>query len=479
MFSFHYSDLRAYNICPKLFWHKQHADRPAFFAFMQMQMALKDVLIEKLQLTHYALGERGMDAQLSLDLIQKNEWVINARFEYGDLRIKVPALHKQEEGYELYFSSMSLYPKIEDRTYFSTVLWVLKENGIKIIKIHEMYFNKDYIREENLDINLCFNLSTRFLKASGFDQGDILEVCLKKEIHPENNLHQMRALIYVDEFNLELDECPLGQRCTFFKECFPSFKEDPLSISQKLLDRYNYPENSHTPISRSDYAQLQAYLNKERFVDHMALANWLKTHAAPTISFVDFEWDSYGIPPFEKMKPFDVLPFQYSLHILKGDELLHKEFLGDGDTRLDFIQQLLADVPKEGPIIAYNAFGAEVLRLQELALQFPQYKEEIAQLIPRFVDLASLFVGGVIYDEKMEGQFSLKQIVKVIDPDLSYEDLAISHGMEAVKHYRSMQDEESDEIIREALLTYCQMDTYAMVKIYEWVRELHKEENYA
>ena len=64
------------------------------------------------------------------------------------------------------------------------------------------------------------------------------------------------------------------------------------------------------------------------------------------------------------MKAFDVLPFQYSLHVLENGELKHHEFLGEGDTRRAFIESLLNDMPKEGPIFAYNAFGAEVIRFK-------------------------------------------------------------------------------------------------------------------
>lgn len=475
MSSYHYSDLRAFTTCPKMFWQRFQVERPAHFSFTQMQMSLKDALIQKLNLEDYVMGVRGMETSLSLEYLKTNEWVLNARFEYAGLRVKVPAIHVLEDGLEVYFTSLSTHPKIEDRTYYASIIYVLENNNLNINQVNVMYFNKNYVRDESLDIHACFDLSSRFLKISGYDQGDILESCHKKNINIDENIKQMLVIEEMETFDYELEDCPLGQRCSFFKQCFPEFKEEPLSISKKLIDRYENPEKYSTPLSRSDYAQLQTYLTKNRFVDRLALGNWLKSYNQKVISFVDFEWDTYGIPPYIGMKAFDVLPFQYSLHVLKNNELIHKEFLGEGDTRRHFIESLLRDMPEQGPIFAYNAFGAEVIRLKELAVQFPEYEEQISHLISRFVDLATLFISGVIYDEKMEGQFSLKQLIKVIDPSLTYENLAISHGMEAVAHYRTKQDEESDEIMREALLSYCRMDTYAMVKVFEWVKEIYQE----
>lgn len=475
MVNYHYSDVRAYTTCPKLFYQRLHFLPAAHFSFTQMQMSLKDALIQKLKCTDFVVGERGMDASISLKWLDEYEWIINARFEFQSLRVKVPALHKTNHSIDVYFSSMSSYPKMDDRHYFSSVLWVLENSGLSINKVFVVYFNPYYVRKEQLDIDECFLISSNFLKVSGHIQGDIKEMCSKRNLNYESSFAQMNEIRNMDGFDMELMDCPLGNRCSFFKACFPHISEQPYQIAQKLLNRFEHPENYSTALSRSDYAQLQVHLNKERFVDHLALRNWIRTYDQAVISFVDFEWDSYGIPPYEGMKPFDVLCFQYSLHILDDNDLQHKEFLGDGDTRRLFIENLIKDLPKIGPIFAYNAYGAEVIRLKELAQQFPEYKEFIDQMIPRFVDLATLFISGVIYDEKMEGQYSLKQLIKVIDPSLTYENLAISHGMEAVQHYRMMQDEESDEITRDALLSYCRMDTYAMVKVFEWVKKLGKE----
>jgi hypothetical protein len=130
------------------------------------------------------------------------------------------------------------------------------------------------------------------------------------------------------------------------------------------------------------------------FFDRLAMTNWLSKAVKP-ISFLDFEWDLYAIPPYPGMRPMEVLPFQYSLHMLTEEGLKHEQFLGVGDCRLDFIENLLKQVPAEGTVFAYNADGAEKLRLLELARQFPQYEEPLTALSAgRLLDLAQpLFMG--------------------------------------------------------------------------------------
>ena len=150
----------------------------------------------------------------------------------------------------------------------------------------------------------------------------------------------------------------------------------------------------------------------------------------------------------------------------------HREFLGQGDCREAFIVSLLSHLPREGPLFAYNAFGAEVIRLRQLAEQFPRYQTDLKLVIDRFVDLASIFIDGIVYDAKMRGAFSLKRIINAINPDLSYEKLAISHGLDAVYHYRNLSEDEEQDGVREALLSYCRMDTLAMVKVYQWLKTL-------
>ena len=124
-------------------------------------------------------------------------------------------------------------------------------------------------------------------------------------------------------------------------------------------------------------------------------------------------------------------------------------------------------------------FGAEALRLHELGRQLPQYQAALDALVERMVDLAQLFTDGVVYLSAMSGAYSLKSVIQAVDPSLNYDQLSISHGLEAVSHYRNLANLDDEADVRDALLKYCKMDTLAMVEVVSWLKTLVKEDSHA
>ena len=140
---------------------------------------------------------------------------------------------------------------------------------------------------------------------------------------------------------------------------------------------------------------------------------------------------------------FRLLPFEFSLYVKNKDELSNYTYVGKGDCRKEFIETLIEKLPDNGPIIAYNSFSAEVLRIEELAKQFPEYKDELNSIAKRFVDIAEVFSKGIVYDIRFKGQLSLKNIDSVIS-NISYKELDVKDGLEAVlnfRRYESSNDE--------------------------------------
>ncbi|MDO5109326.1 MAG: DUF2779 domain-containing protein, partial [Erysipelotrichaceae bacterium] len=132
------------------------------------------------------------------------------------------------------------------------------------------------------------------------------------------------------------------------------------------------------------------------------------------------------------------------------------------------------DIPAEGTVIAYNAEGAEKIRIRELAELFPHLREDLLKINERMEDLQLPFESGVIYDVRMRGQWSLKMIMNMMD-DPGYQDLDIQQGMDAVFQWRSLDlsdhPENKEEII-ENLKAYCGMDSYAMTVVYSWLKQI-------
>ncbi len=198
------------------------------------------------------------------------------------------------------------------------------------------------------------------------------------------------------------------------------------------------------------------------------------------LNFFDFETFMEPVPRFDGQRPYQQMPFQYSLHILHADgRLEHREFLADEtrDPRPPLIARMLSDLTPEGSIIAYNK-GFEIGRIRELATFEPARARELLGLVDRFADLIVPFRGGGFYHPGFNGSFSLKSVLPALfpdDPELSYQALAIRDGGMAMTAYATLHLEEDPAErakIRADLLSYCRLDTLAMVKIYKFLNGL-------
>jgi hypothetical protein len=191
--------------------------------------------------------------------------------------------------------------------------------------------------------------------------------------------------------------------------------------------------------------------------------------------FIDFETYMPGLPIYVGMRPWQQIPFQWSLHVHGDDGLVrHEEFLkADGsDPRRAFAEALVAAVGETGSIVVYNK-GMESTRLRELARDLPDLAVALLALDERIVDLLPI-VRECCYHLDFHGSRSLKAVAPVLAPHLSYEELALKAGMQAMQAYEVITDpatpEEEREQVRADLLKYCSLDTLAMVEV---LRRLH------
>jgi hypothetical protein len=182
------------------------------------------------------------------------------------------------------------------------------------------------------------------------------------------------------------------------------------------------------------------------------------------------------IPEFAGTKPYAQIPFQYSLHYLEtpDGELKHTEFLGISgeDPRRALAEQLCRDIPMNVCTLAYNK-GFECGRIKELAEYFPDLAEHLLNIADNIQDLIIPFRAGHYYNRAMGGSFSIKSVLPAIypdDPSLDYHNLeGVHNGGEAMDLFPRIKDLPIDEQItaRHNLLKYCELDTYAMVKVWE------------
>jgi len=480
----HISDLKKFNKCPKLYEYNQLAPNSGnYFPFYNLNIEINDSIAKKLDIENYGVGEVNQSNEDTLKLNKKFHYIFKARFSYRELRIKVPLLYLKNNHAIIY--EITLATTVSSSIYenLATYKFVLQQLGIVVDGVYVLYLNKEYVRNNTLNHKLLWNIRT-FLS----DKTTVLEYCdsLKIDIDQQiNNLKEFDG----NFIPVKTSACSGRNRCEYYETCFPTLAAYPnnsiltLVSSQYKTQMYNdgilYLKDANMAQvegNKVQLAQIQADKNGGLYCDKEKLTEWLSQQTYP-ISFLDFEWDLYPIPPYEKLKPLDVLPFQYSLHVFDGKELKHYQFIGEKDCRIDLIESLIENIPNSGTVYAYNAKGAEKIRIAEFANAFPQYADKLLRINERMKDLADPFINGIVYDTRMAGIFTLKQLEGIIDPDHSYSSLDCSNGMEAVAIHRNYENCTDDSQRREYLdhlYQYCGLDTYSLYLVLNYLNRLIK-----
>ena len=190
---------------------------------------------------------------------------------------------------------------------------------------------------------------------------------------------------------------------------------------------------------------------------------------------MDFETVNPAIPRFPGMRPYDQIPFQWSVHVLRelGTEPEHHEFLAtdDSDPRREFIASLCSVLGKSGSILVYSAFESQ--RLSELAAWLPEFAGRIKKIQSRLWDLLPV-IRSHVYHPRFAGSFSLKYVLPALVPDMTYAGMEVADGTDAGLAWESLVrrglDQSERDRIRKALLDYCGQDTLALVKLTEKLR---------
>lgn len=207
-------------------------------------------------------------------------------------------------------------------------------------------------------------------------------------------------------------------------------------------------------------------------INHDEIKQFLDKLQYP-LYFLDYETMSSLIPYFDGHRPYQQVPMQYSLHILRSPEaeLEHCEFLHseNSDPSRSLTEQLIQDIGTEGSVIVWFE-GFEKSRNSELGDMLPECKDAMEAINDRVVDLIIPFKQKWYDDPRFEGSASIKKVLPVLCPELSYKTLNIQEGgsaqrlwMEAVLD--GARASEKDKILAD-LLKYCELDTLAMVELY-------------
>ena len=235
-----------------------------------------------------------------------------------------------------------------------------------------------------------------------------------------------------------------------------------------------YRDLQHTPLSPAQALQVNTAVSGEAHIDRQRIGDFIGSASYP-IHFLDFETLQHAVPRFMGQRPYQQLPFQYSLHILHADgELEHRECLADehADPRPGVAAQLVADLGTQGSIIAYSQ-STEIAAINTLADYCPAAAAELRASVTRFIDLLTPFRGLMYYHPEFNGSLSIKSVLPAMFPDdreADYGKLEIQDGRMAMSIYNGLadlDDENKRHRTRDALRAYCRLDTLAMVKIWQ------------
>jgi len=347
--------------------------------------------------------------------------------------------------------------------------------GIRSCKLG--FINKQYVKNGETDPRELFILEDISSQVEEISEGmeervsDLLEVISNKAC-PEMTIGQHCLAPY---------ECPLRMECWGFLPENSVFdlrggKTKQFSLyEQGILSIKDIPED--IPLSRQQQIQKECVMTGDVHVEKEEIRQFLNRLKYP-LYYLDLETFGPAIPIFDGTRPYQDIPFQFSLHVVEseGSEPIHYSFLAEGrnDPRPQILRELQRLLGSEGSIVAYNA-GFEEGVLKESVEAFREYTDWLDGILTRMVDLLFPFTSFHYYNASQKDTASLKKVLPAVTGK-GYEEVAIGAGVDASIAYGRIMcsNATEDEIaqVRADLLKYCKLDTEGMIWVVDRLREL-------
>jgi len=344
--------------------------------------------------------------------------------------------------------------------------------GYRIRKSILMYVNNEYVRSGELDLKKLFK------------QEDCTKLVDKKIGQVKRNVKKLIETINnKNEPPMEIGgQCSSPFDCDYKGYCWDHvpdysvyniFKGNKLNdlLSENILNIPDIPGDFN--VTDRQLIEVNSFKRNRIYKDKKRIKEFLSSLTYP-LYYLDYETINPAIPLFDNTSPYQLIPFQFSLHIqkIKGGKLKHVEFLytEQGDPRPELIKSLLENCGEKGSVVVYNK-GFESRVNNELGQAFPKFKNRLKQINERMVDVMIPFKSRFLYHPKMKGSASLKDVLPAFVPKMSYDDLAISDGGSASILYfsciKNLVSEADKNKIYNNLKDYCCQDTLAEVKLIE------------
>ncbi|MCG3653490.1 DUF2779 domain-containing protein [Aliarcobacter butzleri] len=361
--------------------------------------------------------------------------------------------------------------------------YVLKNLGFKIKSANVIHINNEYIRGDELDINQLFKIV------------DVTSEVISMQSNIPNILKEFETYLKDRENEPNIDigkHCNSPYECDAKEYCWKVQRQiSDYSIfnifnlgSKKQIELYSrgviniddIPDNfDMTAIQK---ASVENYKSKQTYIDKSSIKEFVNNLTYP-IYHLDFETYQQAIPKYKGLKPYEQIPFQYSLHIEYEDgRLEHKEYLAQDsvDSRYELALNLCNDIPKDVTVLAYNmSFEKGVIK--RLSTLFEELSEHLLAINENMQDLMVPFQKKWYVTPHMNGSYSIKYVLPALVPEFekAYKELdGVQNGSQAMNAFANLSklSEEEKQKLRNSLLQYCKLDTLAMVKILENLRKI-------
>jgi len=352
--------------------------------------------------------------------------------------------------------------------YDGTFQFLVANKQIKINKVFILHLNKEYVSFGKIDLSQLFVAEDITDKINELR----MEVDIKRE-------EALEVVSNENSNNIQHCYAPKSCRCTSLcHDNLPLFSiYDIPHLSKKkkqeLLDLgITQAQDIPTSFKLSYKQRLVADVAKtnEPYINKKSIKKELDRYSYP-LYFLDYETFNSAVPLFSGYKPNQFMTFQYSIHVLesKESELKHYEHLSldRSDPGKSLVEQLKKEIGNTGSVIVWNQ-TFEMGRNKEMAELYPEYSDFLLDLNERTIDLADIFKEKMFVHPQIKGSWSIKNVLPVLAPNLSYKNLSIGKGDDAmVAWWELVNNDPIDQKTKEALLEYCKLDTLAMVKIWE------------
>lgn len=419
--------------------------------------------------------------ETKIALKNKNAVITESSFVYNNNFCSVDILKKHGDKYELYEVKSSTHVNDIYLNDISYQYYVLKNLGLNITKASIVYLNTNYVRNGELELDKLFIIND----VTEFAQSNINIV--KNKINEINDYMKQKdePVKDIDKYCFEPYKCPYFSYCSSHIGDNNIFNIRGMHIGTKLKyykrGIYNYSDLLNEKINPKYMEQIDFEINdKEDKINVEEIRKFMHTLSYP-IYFLDFETFQQSIPLYDGISPYEQIPFQYSLHYIldKSDKVYHTEFLAEADIdpRYELAKKLVSDIPLNSCVLAYNmSFEKNVIK--KLSILYPEFSEHLMNIYNNMKDLMVPFINRYYYTKNMHGSYSIKYVLPALfpnDPSLDYHNLDMVHnGSEASNTYSTLSkySEEEQKIIKKNMLKYCELDTYAMVKIYKKLKNI-------